>query len=172
VFALARFSEAFLVLKAQSVGIAVAFVPIIMVVMNAVYAVTAYPAGVLSDRLGRRGVLIAGTALLIAANLALAYSASISGALVGVALWGVHMGLTQGLLSAMVADTAPPDLRGTAFGLYNLAGGIAALLASFGAGALWDIYGPSATFTVGAAVSLLGLAGLLLSPGRRGTKPA
>ncbi len=166
VLMLARFSEAFLVLKAQSAGIAIAFVPIVMVVMNAVYAVTAYPAGVLSDRLGRRVVLVAGTALLIVADLALAFSAGIVGALAGVALWGVHMGLTQGLLSAMVADTAPSDLRGTAFGLFNLAGGIAALAASLGAGALWDAYGPGATFTVGAAVSLAGLAGLLLLPFR------
>ncbi|MBS0246579.1 MAG: MFS transporter [Proteobacteria bacterium] len=172
VLMVARFSEAFLVLKAQSVGIAVAFVPIVMVVMSAVYALTAYPAGVISDRFGRHGVLVAGTAVLIVADLVLAFAAGVIGALIGVALWGLHMGLSQGLLSAMVADTAPPDLRGTAFGLFNVAGGIAALLASLGAGGLWDLYGPAATFTAGAAVSLAGLAGLMLLPRRSGTKPS
>jgi MFS family permease len=161
VLTLARFSEAFLVLKAQNIGIPIAFVPAVMVVMNAVYALTAYPAGAMSDRLGRRGVLIVGTATLIVADLVLAFSGSIAFALVGVALWGLHMGLTQGLLSAMVADTAPPELRGTAFGLFNLAGGIAVLLASIGAGALWEAYGPAATFTAGAVVTAVGLAGLL-----------
>ena len=150
VLTLARFSEAFLVLKAQNVGVPIAFVPAVMVVMSAVYALTAYPAGAISDRIGRRGVLIAGTATLIVADLVLAFAGSIVVALVGVALWGLHMGLTQGLLSAMVADTAPAELRGTAFGLFNLAGGIAVLLASIGAGALWDGYGPAATFTAGA----------------------
>ncbi len=161
VLTLARFSEAFLVLKAQNIGVPIAFVPAVMVVMSAVYALTAYPAGAISDRIGRRGVLIAGTATLIVADLVLAFSGSIVFALVGVALWGLHMGLTQGLLSAMVADTAPAELRGTAFGLFNLAGGIAVLVASIGAGALWDSYGPAATFTAGAVVTAVGLAGLL-----------
>jgi len=161
VLTLARFSEAFLVLKAQNIGIPIAFVPVVMVVMNLIYALTAFPAGAMSDRIGRSGVLIAGTATLIAADLVLAFSGSIVAALLGVALWGLHMGLTQGLLSAMVADTAPVSLRGTAFGIFNLAGGIAVLLASVGAGALWDSYGPAATFTAGAIVTAIGLAGLL-----------
>jgi MFS family permease len=156
VLTLARFSEAFLVLKAQNVGIPIAFVPVVMVVMSAVYALTAYPAGAISDRIGRRGVLIAGTATLIVADLVLAFASGIVWALVGVALWGLHMGLTQGLLSAMVADTAPAELRGTAFGFFNLAGGIAVLVASVGAGALWDLYGPAAAFGAGAAVTALG----------------
>ncbi len=164
VLTLARFSEAFLVLKAQNVGIPIAFVPVVMVVMSAVYALTAYPAGALSDTLGRRGVLIAGTAALIVADLVLALSGGVISTLIGVALWGLHMGLTQGLLSAMVADTAPAELRGTAFGLCNLAGGIAVLLASVGAGALWDFYGPAATFAVGAEVTAVGLIGLLALP--------
>ena len=172
VLTLARFSEAFLVLKAQNIGVPIAFVPAVMVVMNVVYALTAYPAGAMSDRLGRRGMLIAGTATLIVADLVLAFSGSIVFALVGVALWGLHMGLTQGLLSAMVADTAPVNLRGTAFGLFNLAGGIAVLVGSIGAGALWDSFGPAATFTAGAAVTAVGLAGLLAVAQPPGARPA
>ena len=171
VLTLARFSEAFLVLKAQNIGVPIAFIPAVMVVMSVVYALTAYPAGAISDRLGRRGVLIAGTATLIAADLVLAFAGSIVVALAGVALWGLHMGLTQGLLSAMVADTAPANLRGTAFGLFNLAGGIAVLAASIGAGALWDSYGPAATFTAGAVVTAVGLAGLLAIAQPSGAKP-
>lgn len=169
VLTLARFSEAFLVLKGQHVGIPVVLVPAVMVVMNAVYALTAYPAGAMSDTLGRRGVLIFGTVILIAADLVLAFASGIVVTLAGIALWGLHMGLSQGLLSAMVADAAPAHLRGTAFGLFNFAGGAAVLLASVGAGALWDIYGPQATFLAGAGVSALGLAGLLVvrwRPGR------
>jgi MFS family permease len=172
VLTLARFSEAFLILKAQNIGVPLAFVPVVMVVMSAVYALTAYPAGALSDRIGRRGVLIAGTATLIVADLVLAFAGSIVLALLGVALWGLHMGLTQGLLSAMVADTAPVNLRGTAFGLFNLAGGIAVLAASIGAGALWDSYGPVATFTAGAVVTAVGLAGLLVVAKPSGARPA
>jgi MFS family permease len=172
VLTLARFSEAFLVLKAQNIGIPIAFIPAVMVVMNLVYAFTAYPAGAISDRIGRRGVLIAGTATLIAADLVLAYAGSIVAALLGVALWGLHMGLTQGLLSAMVADTAPVNLRGTAFGVFNLAGGVAVLLASVGAGALWDSYGPAATFAAGAVVTAIGLAGLLTVARPPGARPA
>jgi MFS family permease len=172
VLTLARFSEAFLILKAQNIGIPIAFIPAVMVVMNAVYALTAYPAGALSDRIGRRGVLIAGTATLIVADLVLAFSGRVVFALVGVAFWGLHMGLTQGLLSAMVADTAPAELRGTAFGLFNLAGGIAVLVASVGAGALWDSYGPAATFTAGAVVTAIGLAGLLAVAKPSGARPS
>ena len=172
VLTLARFSEAFLVLKAQNIGVPIAFIPAIMVVMNVVYALTAYPAGAMSDRIGRRGVLIAGTAALIVADLVLAFAGSIVVTLAGVALWGLHMGLTQGLLSAMVADTAPGDLRGTGFGLFNLAGGIAVLAASIGAGALWDSFGPAATFTVGAVVTAVGLAGLLALAQPSAARPA
>jgi MFS family permease len=126
----------------------------------------------LSDRIGRRGVLIAGTAALIVADLVLAFAGGIVSALAGVALWGLHMGLTQGLLSAMVADTAPANLRGTAFGLFNLAGGMAVLAASIGAGALWDSFGPAATFTAGAVVTAVGLAGLLAVAQPSGARPA
>ncbi len=159
VLTLARFSEAFLVLRAQDVGFSVTLVPIVMVVMSAVYAVSAYPAGVLSDRFGRASVLSLGIALLIAADLVLALAATAPLVLAGVALWGLHMGLTQGLLATLVADTAPADLRGTAFGLFHLAGGLAMLVANVIAGALWDAHGPAATFLAGAAFTALALIG-------------
>ena len=130
IFTLARFSEAFLLLRAQSVGMDVAIVPVVMVVMNVVYTASAWPAGALSDSLGRFGILVVGFALLIFADLVLAFGNSVSTVMIGVALWGLHMGLTQGLLSALVADTAPAELRGTAFGMFNLVSGVALLAAS------------------------------------------
>jgi MFS family permease len=162
VFTLARFSEAFLVLKAQNVGLPIALVPIIMVVMNIVYALVSYPAGALSDRIGRNGILFAGIGLLIVADLILAFSVTVSAVLLGVVFWGLHMGLTQGLLATLVADSAPEDLRGTAFGIFNLAGGVAMLIASVIAGGLWDFYGPRMTFLAGAAFTAIALAGLML----------
>lgn len=161
VFTLARFSEAFLVLRAQSVGLPIALVPAIMVLMNVVYAIAAYPAGVLSDRMDRQSILIAGFVLLIVADLVLALSGGIAGVAVGVILWGLHMGLTQGLLATLVADTAPPELRGTAYGMFNLATGVALLAASIIAGALWDAIGPRGTFLAGAAITTLAVVGLL-----------
>lgn len=159
---LARFSEAFLILNAQHVGLPIDLAPAALVLMNVVYAAAAFPAGAWSDRdHGRRPILLAGVALLIAADLVLASSASIWGAALGVALWGLHMAFTQGLLSALVADSAPEDLRGTAFGVFNVATGFALLAASLIAGGLWDAVGPKATFLAGAgfaAVSLVGLA--------------
>ncbi len=125
IFTLARFSEAFLLLRAQSVGLPLAIVPAVMIVMNIVYTLSAWPAGALSDRLGRYGLLSAGFAFLILADLVLALGGSVSTVMIGVALWGLHMGLTQGLLAALVADTAPEELRGTAFGVFNLVSGIA-----------------------------------------------
>ncbi|NWG25666.1 MAG: MFS transporter [Pseudorhodoplanes sp.] len=160
---LARFSEAFLVLRAQNVGLALAWAPAIMVVMNVMYALSAYPAGAASDWLGRGGLLAAGIAALIAADVVLAYAADGAAVLLGVVFWGLHMGLTQGLLAALVADTAPAALRGTAFGIFNLGGGLALLAASIVAGALWDGYGPRATFLAGAgfaAASMLAVAAL------------
>lgn len=161
VLTLARFSEAFLVLRAQNVGLAIAIVPAVMVVMNIVYALSAYPAGVLSDRFGRQGVLIVGVSTLVFADLILAFTTSVPVLLVGVVFWGLHMGLAQGLLATLVADTAPAELRGTAFGVFNLASGIAMLIASVVAGALWDIYGPVATFLAGAALTAMALIGRL-----------
>ncbi|HEX6309477.1 MAG TPA: MFS transporter, partial [Longimicrobiales bacterium] len=159
VLTLARFSEAFLVLRARDAGLALALVPLVMVVMNVVYSLAAFPAGILADRAGRPGVLTAGIGFLIAADLVLAFGGSVLLTLVGVALWGLHMGLTQGLLAALVADHAPSELRGSAFGLFNLAVGLAMLAASAIAGALWDAYGPRATFLAGAAFTTLALLG-------------
>lgn len=161
VFTLARFSEAFLVLRAQQSGIPVAFVPLVMVAMNLVYSASAYPFGALSDRVGHRSLLAWGLVVLIAADLVLAANSHWSTVLAGVALWGVHMGMTQGLLATMVADTAPPDLRGTAYGFFNLVSGGAMLIASALAGLLWDQLGASFTFYAGASFSLIALLGLL-----------
>ncbi|MGB7690011.1 MAG: MFS transporter [Pseudolabrys sp.] len=158
IFTLARFSEAFLLLRAQSVGLDVTIVPAVMVVMNVVYTASAWPAGALSDRNGRYGVLIVGFGLLILADLVLALGNSVSTVMIGVAVWGLHMGLTQGLLAALVADTAPPELRGTAFGMFNLVSGIALLAASIMAGALWDMIGPAGTFVAGALITAVALA--------------
>jgi MFS family permease len=152
-FTLARFSEAFLILKIADVGLSVAYVPAVLVVMNAAYALSAYPAGWLSDRVNRWGVFAVGAALLIAADLVLAFGTSIALAGVGVALWGLHMGFTQGLLAALVADTASAEQRGTAFGVFNLVTGLALLVASVLAGVLWDRGGPTLTFLTGAALT-------------------
>jgi MFS family permease len=149
-FSLARFSEAFLILKAKTVGLPLVMVPMVLVVMNVVYALAAYPAGVISDRTNRMGVLIIGFAMLIAADVSLAFSGGLAGVTFGIVLWGLHMGFTQGLLATLVADTAPTDLRGTAYGPFNLLGGLALLAASVLAGALWDAFGARATFLAGA----------------------
>ena len=155
VFTLARFSEAFLVLRAQQCGIAVTWVPLVMVAMNLVYAASAYPFGHLSDRMSHKRLLLWGLAMLIAADLVLAQVSGAAGVLLGVALWGVHMGMTQGLLASMVAAVAPADLRGTAFGFFNLVSGVSMLLASVLAGGLWDALGSSATFHAGAVFAAL-----------------
>ena len=180
ILTLARFSDAFLILRSQNAGIPVALVPAVMVVMNIVYALGAYPAGVLSDRIGRGGLLAVGIVCLIVADLFLALGTTISLVMIGVVFWGLHMALTQGLFASLVADTAPEDLRGTAFGVFNFAGGIAMQIASVLAGGLWDAYGPSATYLCGAALTLVALIGLVLShrrikklhpePVRRGRK--
>ena len=158
VFTLARCSEAFLLLRAQSVGVPLALVPVVLVIMNVVYAVSAWPAGALSDRLGRYNLLAGGFALLVVADLALAFANGITMLGIGVALWGLHMGLTQGLLASLVADHALEPLRGTAFGMFNLVTGIATLLASVIAGGLWDKIGPTGTFLTSAAFTVAALA--------------
>lgn len=161
ILSLARFSEAFLILRAQNVGIPVGLVPWVMVVMSAVYAVSAYPAGAAADRGHGPSLLSAGLCALIVADLLLARASGPTLLYAGAALWGLHMGLTQGLLAALVAAAAPSDLRGTAFGLFNLVGGVALLMASGLAGWLWDAYGPATTFHVGAAFAAVAWAGLL-----------
>lgn len=161
VFTLARFSEAFLILRAQGAGLRLTLVPLVLVAMNLVYALAAYPVGALSDRAPRGAILGAGLAVLVAADLFLALAPGLAGIGAGVLLWGLHMGITQGLLSAMVADAVPAELRGTAFGVFNLATGVAMLLASTLAGALWQMGGPGATFLAGAGFALCAMLGIL-----------
>jgi len=164
VFTLARFSEAFLVLRASQLDVPVAWVPLVMVAMNLVYAASAYPFGKLSDTVSHDKLLGAGLVVLIASDLVLASASSWVALGLGVALWGVHMGMTQGLLAAMVADTAPRDLRGTAYGLFNLLSGLALLASSVIAGLLWDAIGSAFTFYAGAGFAALTLIGMALRP--------
>jgi len=162
VLTLARFSEAFLVLRAQDLGVALAMVPIVLVVMNVAYTAVAYPAGVAADRGHRKALLVWGLLVLISSDLLIASTSSLPVFFTAIVLWGVHMGLTQGLLSTLVADAAPAQLRGTAFGVFHLTSGVALLAASLIAGALWDNFGASWTFYAGAAFTAIALAGLLL----------
>src|SRR5712671_632595 len=164
IFTLARFSEAFLVLRAQSIGFAASSVPLVMIVMNIAYGLTAYPAGALSDRMSHRGLLAAGLAALVIADIALASASGTPMLFAGVLLWGIHMGLTQGLFSAMVAGCAPPELRGTAFGFFNLVSGVALLPASGIAGLLWTRIGPAATFLCGGGFALLAMLAVFGAP--------
>jgi MFS family permease len=166
VFTLARFSEAFLVLRAQQGGLALAWTPLVLIAMNVVYSIGAYPFGKLSDKMSHRALLAWGLGVLIAADLLLAASGAGSMLWGGIALWGLHMAMTQGLLSAMVAQAAPADLRGTAFGFFNLVSGLALLVASGLAGLMWDQWGAPATFLVGAAFSAAALSVLALRPAR------
>lgn len=167
VFTLARFSEAFLVLRAQQGGLALALVPLVLVIMNLVYSMSAYPIGKLSDRMSHHTLLALGLVVLIIADLVLATSNHWAIVLIGVAIWGLHMGMTQGLLATMIANTAPADLRGTAFGFFNLVSGIAMLFASIVAGLTWDSFGAEYTFIVGAAMSLLALVLVLRNKARQ-----
>ncbi|MBK1839761.1 MFS transporter [Azospirillum sp. YIM B02556] len=166
IFTLARFSEAFLILRAQSLGLPLALVPIVLVIMGLAYALSAYPVGVLSDRVNRVTLLTLGLVVLILADVVLAFASGFAGLGLGVALWGLHMGFTQGLLATLVAEAAPAELRGTAFGLFNMITGLSLLLASVVAGALWDATGPQGTFLAGAGFAAIAIAGLLLVGGR------
>ena len=159
VLTLARFSEAFLILRAQSAGLSLALAPLVLVIMNIVYAISAYPLGALSDRIERKLMLALGFATLIVSDIVLAIAPNLPAVLAGVALWGLHMGMTQGLLAALVADEAPAHLRATSFGVFNFVSGIALLLASIIAGTLWEMAGPYATFIAGAAFTAIGLFG-------------
>ncbi len=158
IFTLARFSEAFLVLRAQQSGMTLALIPLVMMLMSVVYALSAYPFGKLSDSMSHIKLLVMGLLVLIAADLVLAYSSHWSMVLLGVTLWGLHMGMTQGLLATMVAEVAPADLRGTAFGFFYLMSGIAMLIASVVAGLLWDKFGADFTFYAGAILCIIALA--------------
>nr|OAP88549.1 MFS transporter [Rhizobium leguminosarum] len=170
VFTLARFSEAFLILRAQSIGVSITAIPVVLVVMSLAYSLSAYPVGVLSDRVNRTTLLAVGLVLLLGADLALAFAADIVWVGFGVVLWGLHMGFTQGLLATLIAESAPAELRGTAFGVFNLVTGIALLAASVVAGALWDMTGPQGTFLAGAAFTMMTLAGLFIVRVRLGDR--
>jgi MFS family permease len=170
VLTLARFSEAFLVLRAEGLGLDMALIPLVLVIMNIAYAASAYPAGALSDDWGRLPVLGLGLLLLIAADIVLALAGGIAMTFAGIVLWGLHMGLTQGLLAALVADSAPARLRGTAFGIFHLVTGIAMLAASIAAGALWDRLGAPATFWAGALFTALALGLYLARAPRQATR--
>ncbi len=163
-FTLARFSEAFLVLRAYQMDIPLFAIPLVMVAMNLVYSLSAYPFGKISDSMNHTRMLQAGLLVLIAADITLALSHHWSTLLIGVGLWGIHMGMTQGLLAAMIAHTAPAELRGTAFGMFNLISGIALLLASTGAGILWETMGAASTFYAGAVICAIVLAGMRFTP--------
>lgn len=167
VFTLARFSEAFLILRAQQQGLPDTYAPLVMVVMNGVYALVAYPVGRLADRMSHMTLLGAGLVTLVIADLVLAQAQGLVAVALGVAFWGLHMGMTQGLLATMVADRAPAHLRGTAFGFFNLASGIAMLISSVLAGLLWDSLGSAVTFYAGALFSLAALIMLVLGRWRR-----
>jgi MFS family permease len=165
-FTLGRYSEAFLVLRAQERGLPLALAPLVLVAMNVVYSLAAYPAGRWSDRLGRRGLLLAAAVVMAAADLLLAAAEDLALVAAGVTIWGLHMALSQGVLTALVADTAPPHRRGAAFGVFHLSSGIALLAASAGSGFLWTQYGPPAAFLAGLAVALATALALVLGAGR------
>ncbi|MFC5437806.1 MFS transporter [Rhodanobacter umsongensis] len=161
VFTLARFSEAFLVLRAQELGLALALIPLVLVVLNVVYAFSSYPVGVLADRFDRGTLLALGVAVLAVSDMVLALVGGLGGLALGVVLWGLHMGMTQGLLATLVADAAPANLRGTAFGVFNLVSGLALLAASAVAGTLWDAFGSRATFLAGAGIATITVLALM-----------
>lgn len=162
-FTLARFSEAFLILRGADIGLTIAWTPLVLVVMNVVYMFSAYPAGVLADRMPRHHLLMLGAAMLVLANLMLAGASDVAVVLLGVALWGLHMGLTEGVFTAMIADAAPTDLRGTAFGVFNLLRGLLLMLASVIAGVLWEQSGPAATFITAAVLAAFSMLLLMAS---------
>jgi MFS family permease len=166
VLTLARFSEAFLLLRAEDLGLAVTWIPLVMIVMNVAYAGSAYPLGYLSDSVSRRRLLGVGIVLLLLADVILGLANSAAWVAAGAVFWGLHMGATQGLLSALIADAAPGHLRGTAFGIFHLVSGVALLIASVLAGWLWSAVGPAATFCAGGVFALIALSGLLSAPQR------
>lgn len=166
---LARFSEAFLILRGSQVGLSNSTVPLVLVIMAVVYTAAAWPVGALSDRWSRHRLFAVGMVMLILADLALAFANGAAGVFLGAALWGLHLGMTQGLLAAMIADTTPAAWRGTAFGVFSLISGLALLIASVAAGALWDWHGSQTTFLLGGVFALLSVCALpLLKRGNAG----
>jgi MFS family permease len=172
VFTLARFSEAFLLLRAQEQGLPDAYAPAVLVLMNLVFSLSAYPMGRLADRMNRMGLLGAGLFVLVLADVVIARADTLAATAFGVALWGLHMGMTQGVMAAMVAASAPEHLRGTAFGVFNLVSGVAMLIASVLAGFLWDTYGSAVTFYAGAAFALAAFLLFLVARSRHGALAA
>ncbi|MHC8351443.1 MFS transporter [Pseudomonas sp. RT4P38] len=170
VFTLARFSEAFLVLRAQQIGLSITWTPLVMVVMALFYTLSAYPAGWLSDRIPRTKLLCVGMGILVLADLVLARSSSVITMMLGVALWGLHMGFSQGILASLIADKAPTELKGTAFGIFNLVSGICMLIASVLAGWLWQSIGSDSTFLAGALLATTALLLLLFRSSKRNQK--
>jgi MFS family permease len=162
VFTLARFSNAFLLLKARDIGISAAFVPLVIVVMNIFYASTAYPAGALSDTVKRKNVVLMGIFFLIMADIILGFANNVWMLGAGTIFWGMHLAFVKGSLSTLVTDTTSPELRGTAYGIFNFVSGIAMLASSIIAGLLWDWYGPSVTFFTGAAFTTIAFIGFLI----------
>lgn len=161
VLQMARFSEAFLILRAENLGLAENFAPLVLVVMNVVYSLSSYPAGWLADRVRRDRIVLIGFLLLVLADTILALASNLPQVWAGVIAWGLHMGLTQGVLAALIADASPPEYRGTAFGIFNFISAIALLVASAVTGLLWDHYGPTSAFMYSAVVAVLGTTGLL-----------
>jgi MFS family permease len=171
-FTLARFSEGFLILRGFDAGLSATLSPLVLVVFNLAFFALAYPAGALSDRMSPRAILIAGMAVLVAADLVLAQPLGLPGLGIGVALWGAHMALTQGIFARLIADSAPPHLRATSFGAFYFVSGIATLLASLGAGLIWDRHGAHATFIAGAGLAAVAMAMLSLLPDERRPDPS
>jgi MFS family permease len=169
-FSLARFSDAFLVLRGVQAGLPPLWAPVVFIVMNVVYAATAGPIGALSDRIGRHGLLTIGMGALILADAVFAFRSDLVGVFLGAAIWGLHYGFSEGLFSALIADHAPEDLRGTAFGVYNFVTGLALLVASLVAGGAWAAYGPTTTFLIGGGFGLAALVALQFTP--KGRSPA
>jgi MFS family permease len=169
-FTMARFSEAFLILRGFDVGLSATWSPLVLVLFNLAFVALAYPAGSLSDRMSPKTILMVGMGVLIAANLVLAQPIGLPGLAIGVALWGAHMALTQGIFARLIADVAPAHLRATSFGAFYFVGGIGTLLASLGAGFLWDRQGPDATFIAGAGIAAVAMAMLSLLPEQRATE--
>ena len=168
IFTLARFSEAFLVLRVQGLGLQLGYIPLVLIVMNVVYTLSAYPAGILADRSKPLALLVGGLLVLVFADVILALATKPLVALIGVALWGLHMGMTQGIFAKLVADAVPADLRGSAFGIFNLVSGVAILFASVVAGVAWSLLGSGATFVIGACFALITVSGLIVyRPGSR-----
>jgi MFS family permease len=166
-FTLARFSEGFLILKGMDAGLSPTLSPLALVIFNLAFMTLAYPAGSLSDRMRPRSILLMGMAMLVAADLVLAQDVGIGGLVIGVSLWGAHMALTQGIFARMIADSAPAHLRATSFGAFHFVSGIGTLLASVGAGFLWDRDGSQATFLAGAGIAAVAMAMLSLLPDER-----